>query len=98
MGGGYSPPSERAGGCQRKSSSTTLRVAGRRGWGGKEKEWNDCVPSDVRAFGIAGNAEATTLEAEVWVETAMEGRRRFMAAAWGKEEEDAPSPEEEIGE
>ena len=56
------------------------------------------MPSDVRAFGIAGNAEATTMEAEVWVETAMEGRRRFMAAAWGKEEEDAPSPEEEIGE
>ena len=60
----------------------------RRGWGGKEKEWIDCVQSDIRAFGITGDWKATALEAEVWVETVAEGGRRFMAA-WRKEEVDA---------
>ena len=39
----------------------------RRGRRGKEKEWTDCVQSDIRAFGIAGGWKATALEAEVWV-------------------------------
>ena len=56
--------------------------------GGKEKEWTDCVQSDIRAFGIAGDWKVTTLKAEVWVETVTEGGRRFMAA-WRKEEVDA---------
>ena len=47
------------------------------------KEWTDCVQSDIRAFGIAGNWKATALKAEVWVETVAEGGRRFMAA-WRK--------------
>ena len=34
-------------------------------------------------FGIAGDWKATALEAEVWVETAMEGGRRFTVA-WRK--------------
>ena len=55
----------------------------RRGWGRKEKEWTDCVQSDIRAFGIAGNWKATALKAEVWVETVTEGGRRFMAT-WRK--------------
>ena len=29
-----------------------LDGAVRRGRGGKEKEWTDCVQSDIRAFGI----------------------------------------------
>ena len=29
-----------------------------RGRGGKEKEWTDCVQSDIRAFGIAGDWKA----------------------------------------
>ena len=58
----------------------------RRGRGGKEKEWTDCVQSDIR---IAGDWKATALKAEVWVETVTEGGRRFMAAAWRKEEVDA---------
>ena len=41
----------------------------------------------IRAFGIAGDWKATALEAKVWVETVIEGGRRFMAA-WGKEEVD----------
>ena len=60
----------------------------RRGRGGKEKEWIDCVQSDIRVFGITGDCKATALKAEVWVETVTEGGRRFMAA-WRKEEEDA---------
>ena len=65
-----------------------LEGAVRRGWSGKEKEWTDCVQSDIRAFGIKGDWKATALKAEVWVEMVMEGGRRFMAA-WRKEEVDA---------
>ena len=65
-----------------------LEGAVRRGRGGKEKEWTDCVHSDVRAFGVSGDCKAMALEAEVWVETVTEGGRRFMVA-WRKEEVDA---------
>ena len=54
---------------------------------GKEKEWIDCVPSDIRAFGIARNRKVTVLEAEVWNETVTEGGWRLMSA-WRKEEVD----------
>ena len=60
-----------------------LEGAVRRGRGGKEKEWTDCFQSDIRAFGVVGDWKATALKAEVWVETATEGGRRFMAA-WRK--------------
>ena len=49
---------------------------------------NDCVQSDIRAFGIAGDWKATAFKAEVWAETVTESERRFMAA-WRKEEVDA---------
>ena len=65
-----------------------LEGAVRRGWGGKEKEWTDCVQSDIRTFGIAGVWTATALKTEVWIETVTEGGRRFTAA-WRKEEVDA---------
>ena len=65
-----------------------LDGAMRRGRGRKEKEWTDCVQSDIRAFGITGDRKATALGAEVWVETVAEGGRRLMAA-WSKEEIDA---------
>ena len=65
-----------------------LEGAVRRGRGGTEKKWTDCVESDIRAFSIAGDWKATALEAEVWVETVTEGGRRFMAT-WRKEEVDA---------
>ena len=65
-----------------------LEGAVRRRRGGKEKEWTDCVQSDIRAFGITGDWKATALKAEVWVETVTEGGRRFMAA-WRNEEVDA---------
>ena len=59
----------------------------RRGRGGKEKEWTDCVQSDIRAFGITGDWKTMALKAEVW-EAVTEGGRRFMAT-WREEEEDA---------
>ena len=65
-----------------------LEGAVRRGWGGKEKEWTDCVQSNIQAFGIAGDWKATALKAEVRVETVTDGGQRFMAA-WRKEEVDA---------
>ena len=55
-----------------------LEGAVRRGRGGKEKEWTDCVQSDIRAFGIIGDWKAMALKAEVWVEAVTEGGRRFM--------------------
>ena len=42
-----------------------LEGAVRRGRGGKEKEWTDCVQSNIRASGITGDWEATALKAEV---------------------------------
>ena len=72
-----------------------LEGAVRRGRGGKEKEWTDCVQSDIRAFGIAGDWKAMALKADVWVETAMEGGRTFMAA-WMKEEVDAARHRQEM--
>ena len=65
-----------------------LEGAVRRGRGGKEKEWTDCVQSNIRAFGITGGWKATALKTEVWVDTVTKGGRRFMAA-WRKEEVDA---------
>ena len=65
----------------------SLEGAVRRGRDGKEKEWTDCVQSDIRAFGITGDWKATALKAELWVEAVTEGERRFMAA-WRQEEED----------
>ena len=38
-----------------------LEGAVRRGRGGKEKEWIDCVQSDIRAFGITGDWKATAV-------------------------------------
>ena len=65
-----------------------LEGAVRRGRGGKEKEWTDCVQSDIRTFGITGDWKTMALKAEVWVEAVMEGGRRFMTV-WREEEEDA---------
>ena len=57
-----------------------LEGAVRKGRGGKEKEWTDCVQSNIRMFGIAGDWKATALEAAVLFEPVMEGGRRFMTA------------------
>ena len=56
-----------------------------RGRGQKEKEWINCVQSDVWAFGIAGDWKAMALEAKLWIEMVTEGGWRFMAT-WRKKE------------
>ena len=65
-----------------------LESTARIGRGGEEKEWTDCVQSDIRAFSIVEDWKATALKAGVWAETVTEGGRRFMSA-WRKEEVDA---------
>ena len=60
----------------------------RRERGGKEKDWTDCVQSNIRVFGITSDLKATALKAEMWVEAVTKGRWRFMAA-WRKEQVDA---------
>ena len=65
-----------------------LEGAVRRGQDGKKKEWTDCVQSDIQAFGVPRDWKVMALKAEVWVEAATEGGRRFLAA-WRKAEEDA---------
>ena len=64
---------------------------------GKEKEWTDCVQSDIRAFGITGDWKTMALKAEVWVEAVTEGGPKFMAA-WRKEKEDAARHRQEKSE
>ena len=76
------------GGLPKRIMFGNLEGAVRRGRGGKEKEWTDCVQSDIRAFGITGDWETMAVKAEVWVEAVTKGGRRFMAA-WREEEEDA---------
>ena len=71
-----------------------LEGAVRRGRGGKEKVWAECVRSDIRAFGITGDWKAVALKAEAWVEVVTEGGRRFMAA-WREEDEDAAKHRQE---
>ena len=65
----------------------------RRGRGGKAKQWTDCVQSDVRAFGIAGDWKPTALAAEVWVETVREGGRMLMAMLRKEERERERQPD-----
>ena len=63
--------------------------AGKRGPGGKEKEWTVCVAEDLRLFGITGGSStAAALDPGVLHSTVREGGCRFMAA-WVKEEEKA---------
>ena len=67
--------------------SGELENAGKRGPGGKEKEWTDCVADDLRLFGITRDWSTAALDPEVWYSAVHEGGCRFMAA-WVKEEED----------
>ena len=68
--------------------SGELENTGKRGLGGKEKEWTDCVADDLRLFGITGDWSTAALDPGVWYSAIHEGECRFMAA-WVKEEENA---------
>ena len=70
--------------------SGELENAGKRGPGGKEKEWMDCVADDLRLFGITGDWSTAALDPGVWYSAVHEGGCRFMVA-WVKEEENASS-------
>ena len=65
-----------------------LEGAERRGRVGRRKSGPTVYRATSRAFGITGDWKAMALKAEVWVQAATEGGRRFMAA-WREEEEDA---------
>ena len=68
--------------------SGELENAGKRGPGGKEKEWTDCVADDLRLFGVTGDWRTAALDPGAWYNTVLEGGCRFMAA-WVREEENA---------
>ena len=68
--------------------SGELENAGKRGPGGKEKEWTDCVADDLRLFGVTGDWKTAALDPGAWYNTVHEGGCRFMAA-WVREEENA---------
>ena len=68
--------------------SGEVENVGKRGPGGKEKEWTDCVADDLRLFGIAGDWSTAALDPGVWYSAVHGGGCRFMAA-WVKEEENA---------
>ena len=60
----------------------------KRGPGGEQKEWTDCMTENLRLFGITGDWSTAALDPGVWCSTAREGGCRFMTA-WVKEEEKA---------
>ena len=68
--------------------SGELENAGKRGPGGKEKEWTDCVADDLRLFGVTGDWRTAALDPGAWYNIVHEGGCRFMAA-WVREEENA---------
>ena len=52
--GGDAPPNERRAVAKANHMFGNLEGEVRRGRGGKEKEWADCVQNDIRAFDITG--------------------------------------------
>ena len=60
MDGGTHPNERRA--AAKLIVFRNLEGAVRRGRGGNEKEWTDCVQSDIRAFGITGGLESDGLK------------------------------------
>ena len=46
--------------------SGELENAGKRGPGGKEKEWTDCVADDLRLFGVTGDWRTAALDPGAW--------------------------------
>ena len=74
--------------------SHILDGARKRGRGGKEKEWVDCVEKDVRAFGILRDWDELSLQEDVWYNTIVEGGWTFMDA-WRRIEEQASETRQE---
>ncbi|CAM9498388.1 unnamed protein product, partial [Ascophyllum nodosum] len=53
--------------------SGELENAGKRGPGGKEKQWTDCVADDLRLFGVTGDWRTAALDPGAWYNTVHEG-------------------------
>ena len=70
--------------------SGELENAGKRGPGGKNKEWTDCEADDLRLFGVTGGWRIAALDPEAGYNKVHEGGCRFMTA-WVREEENASS-------
>ena len=66
--------------------SVELENAGKRGPGGKGKEWTDCVAEERGLFGITGDRSTAALDPGVWYSIVREGGCRFMAARVKEEE------------
>ena len=82
MSEGYEVPTELPGstGCTlgdhrlpKRVMSGELENAGKRGPGGKEKEWTDCVADDLRLFGVTGDWKTAALDPGAWYNTVQEG-------------------------
>ena len=72
----------------KRVTSGELENAGKRGPGGKGKEWADCVADGLRLFGVTGDWRTAALDPGARYNIVHEGGRRFMAA-WVREEENA---------
>ena len=68
----------------------TIENPGRRGRGGKEKEWTDCVADNLGLLGIGDGKgwKTVALDPGKWWEVVMEGGRTVLAT-WRTEEERA---------
>ena len=53
--------------------SGELENAEKRGPGGEEKEWTDCVADDLRLFGITGDWSTAALDPGIWYSAVHEG-------------------------
>ena len=61
--------------------SGELENEGKRGSGGKEKKWTDCMADDLRLFGITGDWSTAALDPGLWYSAVHKGGCRFMAAS-----------------
>ena len=75
--------------------SGELENAGKRGQGGKEKEWTRTAwqIDDLRLFGVTGDWSTAALDPGPWYNIVHEGGCRFMAA-WVKGEENASNQQQ----
>ena len=62
----------------------TLENPGRRGRGGKEKEWTDCVADDPRLFGIGDLACHSHMTIDLASLQSRDGARRVFAGRGSK--------------
>ena len=86
VGGGATPHGEPQ--VTQEGHVGRARERGKRGPGGKEKKWTDCVADDLRLFGVTRDWRTAALDPGAWYNKVHEGGCSFMAA-WVREEENA---------